>query len=442
MDPVVIDKNKDLLPAQDYAFLREKGMEYIRELSGQIWTDHNLHDPGVTTLEVLCYALTDLGYRTGFDLQDLLTRPDGQFDPTGTSGLFPAHEVLPTAPLTIHDYRRLLLKIEGVRNAWLDPMMDSSGQGKGKQSEIPVFADCQSGELSFEPTNALGQKNQPLQINGLYKVLLELEIDDQLGSLNETLLVYQVPRGPIKGVIISIDSTDPAFISGKIDFGSEFQGVDSVLSVTPNGPHFDAQVRVNTTSGAILLNQLTIRVINARLNFMEEDIQVLPADIEAILEDNLAGNLIALFWKKQARRAQSIAAVCCVLDAHRNLSEDFLSIETVQAEGVSICADIELKADADIEEVQAQVHPVEVVAADPNHAGAQAFAGHGIGQLVLGGQHARPRIEKSLFRQLGDHFAFSLAPSDCHCVDQRTAAGCVNEFDQFIGRSLRLAFHW
>jgi hypothetical protein len=29
------------------------------------WTDANVHDPGVTVLEVLCYALTDLKYRSG-----------------------------------------------------------------------------------------------------------------------------------------------------------------------------------------------------------------------------------------------------------------------------------------------------------------------------------------------------------------------------------------
>ena len=36
------------------------------------WTDHNVHDPGITTLEMLGYALTDLGYRASFPIQDLL----------------------------------------------------------------------------------------------------------------------------------------------------------------------------------------------------------------------------------------------------------------------------------------------------------------------------------------------------------------------------------
>ncbi len=52
--------------------------------------------------------------------------------------------------------------------------------------------------------------------------------------------------------------------------------------------------------------------------------------------------------------------MCCVLQAHRNLCEDYLSIATVPPEHVAICADIELTADADIELVQARVfHAIE-----------------------------------------------------------------------------------
>ncbi|QDM29033.1 hypothetical protein FNL56_25060 [Tardiphaga sp. vice304] len=42
----------------DYAWLKQHGTERIQQLAGQIWTDYNEHDPGVTTLEQLCYALT------------------------------------------------------------------------------------------------------------------------------------------------------------------------------------------------------------------------------------------------------------------------------------------------------------------------------------------------------------------------------------------------
>ena len=48
------------------------GLKHIQRLSSEIWTDYNLHDPGITTLELLCYALTDLSYRASFPIADLL----------------------------------------------------------------------------------------------------------------------------------------------------------------------------------------------------------------------------------------------------------------------------------------------------------------------------------------------------------------------------------
>ena len=65
-------KNKPLKKTMDYDFLRSKGIEFITELSGRLWTDHNSHDPGITFMEMICYALTDLSYRTNFPVKDLM----------------------------------------------------------------------------------------------------------------------------------------------------------------------------------------------------------------------------------------------------------------------------------------------------------------------------------------------------------------------------------
>ena len=66
-------------PAMDYALLREAGIRRLERMAGRLWTDFNAHDPGITILEQLCYALTDLGYRIDYDLKDLLA--DGTADP-------------------------------------------------------------------------------------------------------------------------------------------------------------------------------------------------------------------------------------------------------------------------------------------------------------------------------------------------------------------------
>src|SRR5262249_24576430 len=52
--------------SMDYARLREEGLALLGRLAGAQWTDFNTHDPGITILEQLCYAITDLGYRTAY----------------------------------------------------------------------------------------------------------------------------------------------------------------------------------------------------------------------------------------------------------------------------------------------------------------------------------------------------------------------------------------
>lgn len=105
---------------RDYAFLRAEGLKYIEQLSHKLWTDYNVHDPGITILELLCYAITDLGYRTSFPVKDLLA---SEKDNTANMHrqFLSALEILPSNPLSANDYRQLFVRIEGVRNAWILP---------------------------------------------------------------------------------------------------------------------------------------------------------------------------------------------------------------------------------------------------------------------------------------------------------------------------------
>lgn len=61
----------------DYDKLKQYGLEYIQQIGHVNWSDYNLHDPGVTFLEALCFSLVDLGYRTQLPVEDYLT-PKGE----------------------------------------------------------------------------------------------------------------------------------------------------------------------------------------------------------------------------------------------------------------------------------------------------------------------------------------------------------------------------
>ncbi|MCI5149277.1 MAG: hypothetical protein D3916_07810, partial [Candidatus Electrothrix sp. MAN1_4] len=100
----------------DFHTLRREGIRLIEQLGSKFWTDYNTHDPGITILEQLCYALTDLLYRIDYPVQDLLAE-DGS-DPFAS--LFSPAKILPSSPVTLLDLRKFILDINGVRNAWIE----------------------------------------------------------------------------------------------------------------------------------------------------------------------------------------------------------------------------------------------------------------------------------------------------------------------------------
>jgi hypothetical protein len=145
-------------PALDQKQLYALGLDHVRRLSRRLWTDHNLHDPGITTLELLCYALTDLAYRSRFSVEDLLaTSADNAANMAAQ--FFTPRQILPNRPLTERDYRKLLIDLPNVKNAWVYPV-------------TPVlFADTRRAQLlredNREPTT------RPVPIRGQYGVRFE-----------------------------------------------------------------------------------------------------------------------------------------------------------------------------------------------------------------------------------------------------------------------------
>src|SRR5678815_1638537 len=104
----VLVKNPALEPAQDFYRLRRDGIGFIEQVGSRWWTDYNLHDPGITILEALCYAITDLAYRTEFPITDLLCNETGAINFTGNS-FFGKEYILTTNPVTVNDFRKVIL---------------------------------------------------------------------------------------------------------------------------------------------------------------------------------------------------------------------------------------------------------------------------------------------------------------------------------------------
>lgn len=145
----------------DYDFLRKKGIEYIEALGSKLWTDYNSHDPGITILEAVCYALTDLGARMSLPIPTILAEEDTtdflkkQF--------LTAEKALPIKPVTSQDYRKLFVDIEGIKNAWL------------KKHNKTVYINCKEDLLSYKPFEIDPKQQHEFILNGLYDVLIEID---------------------------------------------------------------------------------------------------------------------------------------------------------------------------------------------------------------------------------------------------------------------------
>src|SRR5215813_2667193 len=144
MEPVTISKEQ--LPAYlNYYDLRKEGIALLQQLGGIEWTDYNIHDPGVTILEHLCFALTELGYKTNEDGVAWANKNNSD------STFFPPANILSTHPATITDFRKLVLDEfrDKIDNVWIEPEQ-GDWQAYGFYKVI-VQLDA---DLYYDPTSA------------------------------------------------------------------------------------------------------------------------------------------------------------------------------------------------------------------------------------------------------------------------------------------------
>jgi hypothetical protein len=106
--------------ALDFQQLKAEAIAQLQQQAGQAWTNFNDSDPGITILEQLCYALTELGYCAQMPIQDVLTGADGSIRYAGQ--FFAPQDILTTAPVTTDDYRKLIHdRVAQVRAVYLQP---------------------------------------------------------------------------------------------------------------------------------------------------------------------------------------------------------------------------------------------------------------------------------------------------------------------------------
>lgn len=376
-ESTTILKHPDLDISQNYALLRQKGLEYIQQLGSKLWTDYNIHDPGITILESLCYALTDLGYRTAFDIKDLLAVAPKQTPDHLRQGFFTAKNILTINPWTIRDFRKLLIDIDGIKNGWLHVKECAC-------DDIILYTNCAQSKLQYAP-----ETNHKVIIKGLYDVLLEFEDEEGMGNLNSGKILYnfsysrkdngnytsalielrlpswqelnkatgdkykdmRLPNSVVKYVNVSFISGNKADNARVPD--NELANVLRRTVYATVSVDFLKDKDDNTSTANILLEDIPLKV------WFKSDSdrkQMAYDDLVAAIQNNTQSGLLGKYFELVHNADAIIKETSTSLLEHRNLCEDYCSINAVLVEDISICADIEVAPDADIEAVLAEAY--------------------------------------------------------------------------------------
>jgi hypothetical protein len=377
--PVTIEKAPTLKPAEDFYRLRREGIGFIEQLSSSQWTNYNTHDPGITILEALCYAITDLAYRISWNIKDILASPDPPVDPN--QPFFTARDILTVNPVTSDDFRRLLIDLDTVRNAWVF--------GKACACDLYYYAWCEEEQLilSYQKPPNLSLQSQKVEPLGLYDILLELETDPELGDLNDRKIVQTCTLFDAAGKPhpVTIELRFPEwelarrnewklFLEHEVSFDltvSRFGATKAYDVLTePNLDEvgrnqylrdhwrhvFYVKFEIELAGGEnITIENAALRILGD--TFVKSNLSFDGADcgLKTILEDKTPFGFIQHYRKKMLKVTQALADARASLHDHRNLCEDYCHMKVIDVEDVAVCADVEVAPDADIERVQAEI---------------------------------------------------------------------------------------
>ncbi|WP_339754600.1 hypothetical protein [Algoriphagus aquimarinus] len=350
-----ISKAKPTIKSMDYELLRTEAISYIQRIGGKIWTDYNSHDPGITILEVLCYGITDLGYRSNFPVQDLLADESGSLK----NQFFPASKILPSTPVTNNDYRKFLMDVEhvdeadldcpraGIKNAWIIIR---------ESNKIAIYPDRKEKKLAYKPFPT-GEK--ALQLGILYDVLLEFDSCENLGDLNENKISMEIEvdeHPDLEGVVIDIQIEFPRWDATNVDWEDP---VSIRKSINPDLINLQYQ---NLPEGITLnykISPSNLIVFSGNKLVAEgldplDGLGTLSNQVNSFIYNSTEG-ILALYLKKVAKIRQILEQAKSSLHAHRNLCEDFVDFHALRVEEILVCADIELSPNAPINETEALI---------------------------------------------------------------------------------------
>ncbi len=374
-DALVLARAPALPVAEDYAALREEGVAHVQQLAGTRWTDHNAHDPGITVLEAACYALTDLGYRAGFSVPDLLASSGG-----GT--VHTARQALTTGPVTLDDLRRRLVDVPGVADAFVEPhtrtayglgpdgLTETGGTVRlGGLLDVSLVLEARVGPGATERSGPPARGETGSAVLPSNSGLVFEAADD---AVIESVAVYAArpvdTTGDVRFRVALVDDASGdtlAEIEATVD-EALVGPIETDGDEIPVGPAVCVPLGFRVEAGRRY--RLVGRGAGARLwRGVQPDVAETTGRAVRIAIGGDGPNAAPRFfydWRVRPLRLDGavldrqavLAEVARRLDAERGLCQDVASVCVVEPEEVALCAEIDLHDGADAATVAAQIH--------------------------------------------------------------------------------------
>ena len=327
-ESIQITSNPPEMKSQDFAFLREEGIKRISEIASETWTDHNLHDPGITILEACSYAITEMGLRSGMDMRDLVA--------SDTSGrkqeFYTAAEILPVSAIALRDFRKILIDHPVVQNAWLFPL---SSVPSGKYTVLLEFVSHDDPEIN---SNTFHTTVIPVLLGSTYQVDLAFPYWDEedVQPFTEDITLISVAFEGLPGSEwVPIEGSDVFFAKIKISY--QFGGVGPVHSKI-----------------LWIVIQITTPMDNSVVE-APPILAELQAKIISLVDTPSEIAIVRQFYNRVKNAHNNMVAVRRYLHDYRNLCEDFAEFKAVRLQEIAVSAIIELNPGVIIENLLADI---------------------------------------------------------------------------------------
>ncbi len=302
--------------SQDFDRLRAEGISHLEKLATEIWTDFNAGNPGITMLEVLCYAITDLGYRTRETPIADLSVGDGV-----RKMFFLPEEILTSAPVTANDFRKLLIDLPGVKNAWIEDVVIPYDATKTDQLSLYYGVKDAEKQLIFPER--------------LLKKAVLLNDEQSKATFIRGLLTGYTGKIPLNGLAVLVD-----YIK------------NTATTIDANN---EALIAIKDYLRCVY-GIVPIKYTNDRANLPGGEVSWAPFNplvphglyrVIIDLDDDIKANEE---FKKMTVRGAALAA----LHANRGLCHDYLDVEILDTEEIAVCLDLQLADGADEKMVLAE----------------------------------------------------------------------------------------